>query len=269
MLTGNISSSGSRDLPNLGICAYRGASNTHPENTCAAFHEAIRLEAHMIEIDVCFTKNRQLVLMHDVTVDRTTNGSGTVSDLTLEEIKRLDAGSWKASQFEGERVPTLREVLQIMPGNIWLIVHLRGGKEAGERVAQMIIEHKRIHQALLGCNPEAAMAALKVDSRIMVCMDRRLLDANVPEMIANSEQVFLFRSKVDLAQETPELKASNISIIYYDSDAILPKDLPALFNAGVHFVASPNVNVLVKAASRHGIRPWKSHYAAAGSSNGA
>ncbi|HEC39799.1 MAG TPA: glycerophosphodiester phosphodiesterase, partial [bacterium] len=50
--------------------------------------------------------------MHYVTVDRTTNGSGTVSELTLEEIKRLDAGSWKSSQFEGEEVPTLEEVLQ-------------------------------------------------------------------------------------------------------------------------------------------------------------
>ena len=223
----------------------------------------------MIEMDVCFTKNRQPVLMHDVAVDRTTNGSGTVADLTLEEIKRLDAGSWKASQFQGEGVPTLREVLQIMPSNIWLIVHLRSGKELGERVAQTIIEQKRIHQALLGCNPEAATAALNVDSRMMVCMDRRLLDANIPAMIAGSKHVFLFRSKVDLAQETPELKVGNISIIYFDPDAIMPQDLPALFNAGVHFVVSPNVNVLVKAASRYGIRPWKPHYAAKGPSNGA
>ncbi len=92
MLTGDVSSVDFRDLPIRGICAYRGASNTYPENTRASFREAIRLGAHMIEMDVCFTKDRQLALMHDVTVDRTTNGSGTVSELTLEEIKRLDAG---------------------------------------------------------------------------------------------------------------------------------------------------------------------------------
>ena len=77
MLTGDVSSAGYRGLPTRGICAYRGASNTHPENTRAAFREAIRLRAHIIEMDVCFTKDRQLVLMHDVTVDRTTNGGGT------------------------------------------------------------------------------------------------------------------------------------------------------------------------------------------------
>ncbi len=225
MLTGDASCAGSRDLPTRGICAYRGASNSHPENTRAAFREAICLGAHMIEMDVCFTKDRQLVLMYDVTVDRTTNGSGTIADLTLEEIKRLDAGSWKASQFEGEKVSTLKEVLQIMPINIWLIIHLRGGRELGERVAQTIVEQEHLHQGLLACNLEATTAALNVDSRIMICMDRRLLNTNVKEMIAGNEQLFLFRSKSDLAQETPESKDSNINIIYYDPDGILPKDL--------------------------------------------
>jgi glycerophosphoryl diester phosphodiesterase len=113
MLTGAASSSGSRDLPTRarGICAYRGASNTRRENTSAAFREAIRLGTHKIEMDVCFTKDRQLVLMHDATVDRTTNGSGTGSELTLEEIKCLDAGSWKSIQFEGEEAPTLKKSL--------------------------------------------------------------------------------------------------------------------------------------------------------------
>lgn len=264
MLTGNECCSSSRDLPTRGIGAYRGASNTHPENTLAAFREAIRLGAHMIEMDVYFTEDRQLVLMHDATVDRTTNGSGSVANLTLEEIKRLDAGRWKSGQFEGEKVPTLKEALQIMPINVWLIVHIRGGKELGERVAQTIIEQKRLHQAFLGCNSEAATAALNVDSRIMIGMDGRLLNTNVREMIAGKEQLFLFRLRSDLAQETPELKAGNISIIYYDPGGILPKELPSLFSAGVHFVMSPNVSVLVKTANMHGIRPLKPHYAAKG-----
>ena len=262
MLTEDVSFAGSRDLPTRGICAYRGSSNTHPENTRAAFREAIRLEAHMIEMDVCFTKDRQLVLMHDVTVDRTTNGSGTVSDLTLEEIKRLDAGSWKSGQFEGEEIPTLEEVLQIMPMNIWLDVHLRGGGEAGERVARVIVEQDRLHQAILGCNSEApAEAALKVDSRISICMVRSLLGTNVKSMISGSEQFFLGLFKSDLAQGILESKDSNIRIVYIDS-AILPNDVPGLFEAGAHFVASPNVDVMVKAAKKYGIRPLKPHYVA-------
>jgi len=262
MLTGDLSSAGSRGLPTRGICAYRGASNTHPENTRAAFLEAIRLGTHMIEMDVCFTKDRQLVLMHDVTVDRTTNGGGTVSELTLEEIRRLDAGSRKSGQFEGEKVPTLEEALQIMPINIWLFIHLRGGGEAGERVAQTIVEQERLQQAILGCNSEApAAAALNVDSHITVCIGRSLLNTNVRSMIAGSEQLFLGLFKSDLAQGILESKESNIRIFYYDP-VILPNDLPGLFEAGVHFVASPNVDVMVKAAKKHGIRPLKPHYAA-------
>jgi len=262
MLTGDVSSIGSHELPTRGICAYRGASNTFPENTLAAFREAIRLGAHMIEMDVCFTKDRQLVLMHDVTVDRTTNGSGTVSELTLEEIKRLDAGSWKSSQFEGEEVPTLEEVLQIMPINIWIDIHLRGGREAGERVAQTIVEQECLHQAFIACDPEAAAAALKVDSRIMIAtMYRRFLKENVRERNVGNKQLFLVLFKSDLAQGIHESKDSNISIFYYDP-VILPNDLPGLFGAGVHFVASPNVDILVEAARKHGIRPLKPHYAA-------
>lgn len=260
--TGGVSSAGSRGLPTRGICAYRGASNTHPENTCAAFREAIRLGAHMIEMDVCFTKDRHLVLMHDVTVDRTTNGRGAVSDLTLEDIKRLDAGSWKSGQFEGEKVPTLKETLHIMPINIWLFLHLRGGGEIGERVAQTIVEQGRLHQAILGCDSEApAAAALNVDAHITVCLGRSLLNTHVTSTIAGSEHLFLGLFKSDLAQGIRESKESNSRITYFDS-AIVPNDLPGLFEAGVHFVMSPNVDVMVKAAEKHGIRPLKPHDAA-------
>jgi glycerophosphoryl diester phosphodiesterase len=215
----------------------------------------------MIEMDVCFTKDRQLVLMHDETVDRTTNGSGTVSELILEEIKRLDAGSWKSEQFEGEEVPTLKEALQIMPINIWLFIHLRGGGEAGVRAAQTIVEQERLHQSILGCNSDApAAAALNVDSRIMICIDRSLLNANVKALIAGSEQFFLGLFKSDLAQGILESKDSNIRIVYIDFP-IPSNEVPGLFEAGVHFVMSPNVDVMVKAAKKLGIRPLKPHYA--------
>jgi len=114
-------------LPERGICAHRGAMETHPENTISAFKEAIRLGAHMIEFDVRMTKDGKLVIMHDKSVNRTTNGSGLVSDLTYDEIKKLDAGRWKSEMFKGERIPTLKETLQVMPHNIWLNIHLKEG----------------------------------------------------------------------------------------------------------------------------------------------
>ncbi|MCI4060259.1 glycerophosphodiester phosphodiesterase, partial [Bacillus cereus] len=83
-----------------------------PENTFAAFDLAAEKNADMIELDVQLTKDRQIVVIHDDRVDRTTNGSGFVKDFTLEELQKLDAGSWYGPAFQGERIPTLEAVLK-------------------------------------------------------------------------------------------------------------------------------------------------------------
>lgn len=117
------------ELPGKGLCAHRGAMGTHPENTLVAFREAIKAGAHMIEFDVQLTKDNKLVVIHDGTVDRTTNGTGQVSELPFDEIRNLDAGSWKSPEFAGEKIPTLDETLSVMPYNIWLNVHIKGEKD--------------------------------------------------------------------------------------------------------------------------------------------
>ena len=98
------------------VIAHRGASRFAPENTIAAFEKAIARGADLIEIDIRETKDGHLVVMHDVTVDRTTNGSGAVAGLTLAEIKQLDAGSSFSFEFKGEKIPTLDEALEAMKG---------------------------------------------------------------------------------------------------------------------------------------------------------
>ncbi|HPP52927.1 MAG TPA: glycerophosphodiester phosphodiesterase family protein, partial [Thermoguttaceae bacterium] len=133
------------ELPRRGIAAHRGASATYPENTLAAFREAIRLGVHQMEFDIKMTKDKRLVLMHDAAVDRTTNGRGRVADLTLEEIRRLDAGRWKGAQFAGEHPPTFEEALAMMPMNIWLNVHvhsLPNEAELVEAAAREIVRQK-------------------------------------------------------------------------------------------------------------------------------
>jgi len=92
--------------------AHRGASGYAPENTMAAFRRAISQGASFIETDLHLTRDAHFVAIHDDTVDRTTGGHGPVNQMTLAEIRRLDAGSWFASEFIGERVPTLVEVLE-------------------------------------------------------------------------------------------------------------------------------------------------------------
>jgi glycerophosphoryl diester phosphodiesterase len=93
-------------LPTPLFIAHRGCSARYPENTLAAFKGAIDAGAQMIELDVCLSKDRHLVVIHDKTVDRTTNGSGAVKMLTLAQLRQLDAGSWFDPRFNAERLPT-------------------------------------------------------------------------------------------------------------------------------------------------------------------
>jgi len=99
------------------IIAHRGASAYAPENTMAAFRRAVEMGCTEVETDVCLTRDGHLLLLHDDTLDRTTNGAGRAEDLTLDELKRLDAGSWTDPllswdrDYRGERLITLQELL--------------------------------------------------------------------------------------------------------------------------------------------------------------
>lgn len=96
------------------IFAHRGSKCNRPENTLAAFQEALRVKSDGIELDVHLSKDNQLVVIHDEKVNRTTSGKGRVRDLRLAELKQLDAGSWFDSRFRGERIPTLQEVINLL-----------------------------------------------------------------------------------------------------------------------------------------------------------
>ncbi|MBT3604526.1 MAG: glycerophosphodiester phosphodiesterase, partial [Candidatus Latescibacteria bacterium] len=93
--------------------AHRGFSSQYPENTILAFQKALDIGIDWMEFDLQVTSDNHLVVMHDKTVDRTTNGTGLVSDLTLEQVKKLDAGSHLDAQFAGEQVPTFEEVVTL------------------------------------------------------------------------------------------------------------------------------------------------------------
>ena len=121
------------------VIAHRGASAYAPENTFAAFDLALEMGCNHIELDVRLTRDSQVVVSHDDTVDRTTNGSGRVEELLLEEIQKLDAGSWKDARFAGERVPTLEEVLAKYRGQAHLHIELKAGHPSlAEKVAKLV-----------------------------------------------------------------------------------------------------------------------------------
>ncbi|MDQ0273923.1 glycerophosphodiester phosphodiesterase [Cytobacillus purgationiresistens] len=105
--------------------AHRGASNVAPENTMAAFEEALALDFDYIELDVHLSKDGEFIVIHDDTVDRTTNGEGKINEMTVQDIKELDAGSWYSPQFTNESIPLLREVIDKFGGKIGLLIEIK------------------------------------------------------------------------------------------------------------------------------------------------
>lgn len=105
--------------PGIKVVAHRGGVGLGvPENTLPAIQKAIETGAQLVELDIRETSDGHLILMHDTTVDRTTDGSGRVDEMTLREIKELDAGGWHSERFRGIEVPTLEEALNLMKGKI-------------------------------------------------------------------------------------------------------------------------------------------------------
>ncbi|MED4287264.1 glycerophosphodiester phosphodiesterase family protein [Priestia megaterium] len=113
------------DLRKVDNVAHRGASAYAPENTIAAFDKAVEMKADYIEIDVQRSKDGKLVVIHDTTVDRTTDGTGKVGNLTFNELRNLDAGSWKGEQFVGAQIPTFDEILDRYRGKIGILIELK------------------------------------------------------------------------------------------------------------------------------------------------
>lgn len=137
------------------VIAHRGFSGAAPENTLAAFEKAIEAGSDMIELDVHLSSDGQVVVIHDDTLNRTTNSKGKVSHHTLQELKQLDAGSWFGSQFSGEKIPTLKEVLELVRGRILVNIELKMGdlgpysmKDLADRSLQEVEKTGVVNQTL-------------------------------------------------------------------------------------------------------------------------
>jgi glycerophosphoryl diester phosphodiesterase len=136
--------------PALMIIAHRGASSYAPENTLSAFDLALQMEVRHIELDVDSSSDSHIVVIHDDTVDRTTNGSGPVTGHTLAALRGLDAGSWFGAQFAGERIPTFDEVLARYRGRVHIHTEIKGHSPSlSQRTADLIRKHRMEEQVTI------------------------------------------------------------------------------------------------------------------------
>lgn len=156
------------------VIAHRGFSGQAPENTLVALRMAIEIEADMAEIDVGLTRDGHVVVLHDDTLDRTTNGKGLLSQTTLEEVQKLDAGSWFDADFAGEPVPTLAESLDLVKGKILLNIEIKteavtDTAEGGivDKVLDLVYEKDMLGQIVISSfDPRALAQARQLDSRV-------------------------------------------------------------------------------------------------------
>ncbi len=137
------------EWPGITVVGHRGTVKHAPENTVAAIEKAIELGADLVEIDIRESSDGHLVVIHDASVDRTTDGTGLVSQMTLAELKALDAGSWFAPEFAGERIPTLDEALAAMKGRALPDLDFKAGTPA--KLVEAVERHGLLGKVTLYC----------------------------------------------------------------------------------------------------------------------
>lgn len=128
------------------IYGHRGASRYAPENTFASYNKAVEMGADGIEIDVHKSKDGYLIVCHDERVDRTTNGKGLIKELTLKEIKNLDAGSWFSKEYQGQQIPILEEVLEFVKRkDILLNIEIKNGPIFYDKIEEDIVNQVKAY----------------------------------------------------------------------------------------------------------------------------
>lgn len=136
----------------LGIISHRGAAAIAPENTLTAMRVAFEQDVEFVEADVQLTADGVPILIHDPTLDRTTNGSGPIAAHTLAEIKALDAGSWFGAEFAGETIPTLEEFVEALePTTTRALIELKGiwQPEQVEALVEFLRSHYLVNRVAL------------------------------------------------------------------------------------------------------------------------
>lgn len=154
------------------ITGHRGAMGHAPENTMVSFAKGVELGADMVELDIHLSKDNEMIVMHDGDVSRTTDGQGHIKDMTVAEIKKLDAGVKFNAQFSGARVPTFVEVLDWAKTRIPLAIEIKGDPipAAGieEKLVKLLREHRVLDDMLVISFHHASVKRVKeLEPRVM------------------------------------------------------------------------------------------------------
>ena len=157
------------------IIGHRGVPGQAPENTLSGFELAISQGADLIEIDLHLSADGQLVVIHDDTVDRTTDGTGRVGDLSFDELRVLDAGSWMSRKYYGERIPTFSEVLDLSANRVGIVVELKHGSDQYPDIERLLVRAiesaKRLADVIVISRKRAAIASINTRKPEIMTLD--------------------------------------------------------------------------------------------------
>lgn len=193
------------------IEAHRGARIEAPENTLAAFQLALDLQVDSIELDVHPAADGTLVVIHDATVDRTTNGTGAVASLTWHELRRLDAGASFGAAFAGQRIPTLDETLTcVAPTSTSLNIEIKRsppGLPVAANVARLLFHYGRMARDMVSSFDAEALDAVR---RLAPEVALALIGA-APDVLARARELHIPWIHCSLPSLTPELVAQAVA----------------------------------------------------------
>ena len=184
-----------RDYRPLSV-AHRGHSIAYPENTLEAYRKAIELGIEMIECDVNITRDGQLVMMHDPTLDRTTTGSGLVSDATWDEVQQLDAGGKFKREFAGARIPSTEETLLLYKeAGILSCFEVKGANDVESdhialELVELFVKHNMLDTTFMSSYHHEAMQLAKSKCPELLLAPERLPDdapADPPEAVRQAK----------------------------------------------------------------------------------
>lgn len=238
----------------LNIQGHRGSSDVYPENTMLSFREAYKEGADGIEMDVRRAADGVFLLMHDASVDRTTNGSGMIERLSYGEyIRLLDAGAWKGESFaqrEDTRVPSLTEALEEFQGkNVDLVLHLKCAEDDAVPVMRLVAERGMLGQTVFFGRPGAINRIKREEKRARTQNDGAPGADDYEQLLENAIEYGHDAVSVH-PSVTPEMierirrhnKQVHCSFLYEDYERLTKR----LARLGVDFVLGNNVERMRK-----------------------
>ena len=235
------------------VIAHRGASAYYPENTMAALKGAVAQQAEMIELDVLMSKDGVPMVFHDATLKRVTNGKGELHDFRLEELRKLDAGSWFDSTFTGEQIPTLEEALAYAAGKIAVNIEikteavtdrLKGGVE--EKSLALVQKYEMEEYVIFSSFDYRAINHLKTlapEMPVALLYEKKQSVKMLPSELVQKYKADAFNcSYRQLTKKwLTDLQSNNIPIFVYTVDQ--PRRMKSLIEKGVRgiFTNTPDV----------------------------